>query len=199
MAKINKAEREQLKQKFGGLCAYCGCELKEKKWHADHIEPIYRKWFEPGDQCQHPERDTLGNLVPACSSCNISKATWSLENWRFELSKKVERLTRYQKNFRLAVAFGQVELTPKPIVFYFETLTLRAVNKYDWSNIPPQIQWLCTDTLGYVNGSDYEPKLSATRWAFTPSPNHISHVPVDSFKGSWRDSLEKRPCIGVAA
>lgn len=41
--KLNKQQREQLKQKFGGLCAYCG-DLLPDRWHADHIEPIVRNW-----------------------------------------------------------------------------------------------------------------------------------------------------------
>ena len=122
MTKLSKEERQQLKMKFGGKCAYCGCELIDKKWHADHVEPIYRKWWEKGNSCRRPERDCLANLVPACSSCNIAKSVWNVEQWRAELAKKVERLNRYQKNFRLAVTFGQVQVTPQPIVFYFEQI-----------------------------------------------------------------------------
>ena len=43
--KLTKAQREQVRLKFGGKCAYCGCDLPER-WHADHIEPIGRTdWF----------------------------------------------------------------------------------------------------------------------------------------------------------
>ena len=40
--KITKAQREELRLKFACRCAYCGCELKEKGWHADHVEPVRR-------------------------------------------------------------------------------------------------------------------------------------------------------------
>lgn len=40
--KITKAQRAELRLKFGCRCAYCGCELKEKGWHADHVEPVRR-------------------------------------------------------------------------------------------------------------------------------------------------------------
>lgn len=33
--------------KFGGRCAYCGCELPEKGWHADHVQAVLRK----SEQC----------------------------------------------------------------------------------------------------------------------------------------------------
>jgi len=43
MAKLTKAQRAVLREKFGGRCAYCGCELPEKGWHADHLEPVMRE------------------------------------------------------------------------------------------------------------------------------------------------------------
>lgn len=116
--KLNKKQREELKQKFGGRCAYCGCELSDK-WHADHLAPIYRGHDEK-IRYEHRGYDEIGNLMPACVSCNLSKSTWSLEMWREELKVKVARLEKYEKNFRLAVAFDQVEITNKPVVFYFE-------------------------------------------------------------------------------
>ena len=41
--KLSKKQREELKQKFGGHCAYCGIELGER-WQADHLEPVERNW-----------------------------------------------------------------------------------------------------------------------------------------------------------
>lgn len=35
---MKKADREKIFYKYGGRCAYCGCELT-KGWHVDHIEP----------------------------------------------------------------------------------------------------------------------------------------------------------------
>ena len=116
--KLSKKQREELKMKFGGNCSYCGCELGDK-WHADHLAPIYRGHDET-KRFAHRGYDELDNLMPACVSCNLSKSTWSLEMWREELSEKVNRLLKYEKNFRLAVDFGQVEIKKVPIVFYFE-------------------------------------------------------------------------------
>ena len=114
--KLNKKQRAELKMMFGGHCAYCGCVLGDK-WHADHVEALLRGYC--------PDRykkgaDDISNLFPACVSWNISKMTFSIEEWRSFLMTKVDKLTKYEKNFRLAVAFGQVEITAKPIVFYFE-------------------------------------------------------------------------------
>ena len=38
---LSKKKREALRMKFGGKCAYCGCELNQR-WQADHIEPVRR-------------------------------------------------------------------------------------------------------------------------------------------------------------
>ena len=115
---LNKKQRSELKMKFGGHCAYCGDQLGDK-WHADHLAPIYRG-HEENKEISHRGKDELENLMPACVSCNLSKSTWSLDKWRDELKAKVERLPKYEKNFRLVVAFAQVEITDNPIVFYFE-------------------------------------------------------------------------------
>lgn len=35
-------DRQAIFDKYGGRCAYCGCEL-QKGWHVDHIEAVVRK------------------------------------------------------------------------------------------------------------------------------------------------------------
>ncbi|WP_349665206.1 HNH endonuclease, partial [Escherichia coli] len=58
---LTKKQRAELRMKFGGRCAYCGCELGEK-WHADHVKPVIR--FD--GNMLHQERDDISNMVPAC-------------------------------------------------------------------------------------------------------------------------------------
>ena len=38
-----KEKREFIFNKFGGKCAYCGCDL-QKGWHVDELEPIRRNY-----------------------------------------------------------------------------------------------------------------------------------------------------------
>ncbi len=38
---MKKSDRIKIFEKYGGKCAYCGCDLT-KSWHADHIKPIVR-------------------------------------------------------------------------------------------------------------------------------------------------------------
>ena len=42
--KLNKKQRAQLREMFGGRCTYCGELLPEVGWHEYPVEPIYRKW-----------------------------------------------------------------------------------------------------------------------------------------------------------
>jgi len=132
--KITKAQRAELRLKFGGRCAYCGCELPEKGWHADHVEPV-RRDFEmvlaptgsgvthvtrSTGKVMHPELHAIENLFPACAPCNLFKGAYSVEGMRREIEKQVERARAYSVNFRTAERFGLVEVVKKPVVFWFE-------------------------------------------------------------------------------
>ena len=130
---LTKKQRAELRMKFGGRCAYCGCELPEKGWHADHVEAVLRK----SEQCMkaaakgifklkatgefyRPEADRLDNLFPACAPCNLLKTSYSLEMFRNQVSLQVERCRKSSMNFRTAERFGLVQVTDKPVVFWFE-------------------------------------------------------------------------------
>lgn len=131
MTTITKKQRAELRMKFGGRCAYCGCELPEKGWHADHVEAVLRK----SEQCmkaaakgifklkatgEWPEAERLENLFPACAPCNLLKASYSLEMFREQVSLQVERGRKSSMNFRTAERFGLIEAVEKPVVFWFE-------------------------------------------------------------------------------
>lgn len=126
--KPSKGEREELKQKYGCRCAYCGCLLGEK-WHLDHIEPVVRhskydrekQKFVSTGQLGIPDNDCLANLTPACVPCNIDKGSNSLEGWRAYLHERiVEGLRRNSSTFRHAERFGMVRIEIAPLVFWFE-------------------------------------------------------------------------------
>ncbi|EBY4401318.1 HNH endonuclease [Salmonella enterica] len=130
---LTKKQRERLRMKFGGRCAYCGCVLPEKGWHADHVQAVLRK----SEQCMkaaekgifrlkttgevfRPEAECPENIVPSCAPCNLLKTTYSLEMFRKQVSLQVERGRRSSVNFRTAERFGLVEVVEKPVVFWFE-------------------------------------------------------------------------------
>lgn len=64
--------------------------------------------------------DTMDNMRPACRSCNHYKHTLTVEQFRQEIGKAPNRLMRYDTTYRLAVRFGLLELSRKPVTFYFE-------------------------------------------------------------------------------
>ena len=133
MAKLTKAQRAELREKFGGRCAYCGCPLPEKGWHADHVEPVMRESeqdmaaaakglfkLKATGKVWHETRDCIENLNPACAPCNLFKTTYSLETFREQIAAQAERARAYSVNFRTAERFGLVEVKDAPVVFWFE-------------------------------------------------------------------------------
>ena len=124
--KLTKAQREQLKNKFGGHCAYCGDQLGDK-WHADHIEAVKRDIIHVGGgklvsgEMTRPHLDTIENMNPACVPCNLNKSSMSIEGWRGVLGGYRKALIRDSHTFRHSLRFGLVEFTDKPVVFFFET------------------------------------------------------------------------------
>lgn len=119
---MTKGQRETVRMKFGGRCAYCGCEL-EKGWCADHVSPVGR--VPPEHQAKngkfdHPERDTIDNLFPSCRVCNYAKSNGDIEYLRTLVSAQVERARRESWNFRMAEKYGLVKEIEKTIVFWFE-------------------------------------------------------------------------------
>ena len=125
--KLTTTQREQLKNKFGGHCAYCGCELGAK-WHADHIEPVKRELVSVPNvgirttgELSRPHLDTIENMNPACVPCNSNKSSIPLERWRkmIEHYRDVQ-LLRDSTHARHLQRFGLIEIKNDPVVFYFE-------------------------------------------------------------------------------
>ncbi|MCU4436118.1 HNH endonuclease [Acinetobacter bereziniae] len=116
--KLNKLQREELKQMFNGYCAYCGKKLGEK-WHADHLNAVVRD-LKTGKPSK-PENDVIENLVPACTACNHNKRSMSLEAWRDLLAHYRDvQIIRDCPQVRHLMRFGLIEFVQKPVVFHFE-------------------------------------------------------------------------------
>ena len=105
---MNKATRIKVWEKYNKRCAYCGCELEYKDMQVDHIESRY-----------YGGSDDIENLNPSCRMCNFYKQENSVEFLRKQLGLIVGRLQKVFI-FRLAVKYGLIEITEKPIRFYFE-------------------------------------------------------------------------------
>jgi 5-methylcytosine-specific restriction endonuclease McrA len=106
---ITTRKRKEVHGKFGGRCAYCGELITQKAMQVDHVKPVYLNGSNADD-----------NLFPACFACNNYKLTFSIEELRHQISMQVERARKNSVNFRLAERYGLIEITNKPVVFYFE-------------------------------------------------------------------------------
>lgn len=128
---MTKTDRQKVFQMFDGRCAYCGCHLGNR-WHVDHVEALHRnsrydrekRKFVQDGTCQNPHNERPDNYMPSCISCNITKATLTIEKFREYIQQTVESLNnnRYAA-YKFAKRFGLIQETPKPVVFYFETIT----------------------------------------------------------------------------
>lgn len=134
MSKTSKSKEFRMKvhSKTNGKCAYCGCELEYSKMQIDHVEPIIRKYkynmdkrrFEQNGEMEYPERDCFENMMPSCRSCNTNKHSMALEDFRNLIAGFINSLNAYSVQYSFAKRYGLVQETIKPVVFYFETITI---------------------------------------------------------------------------
>jgi len=108
-------ERKKIWLKSEGKCWYCGTDLGDR-WHIDHMNPVFRA----DGQMWKPKNDTFDNKVPACVPCNLFKSVFTVEQFRYEISRQVARARRDSVNFRTAERFGLIRETNTEIKFWFE-------------------------------------------------------------------------------
>jgi len=130
---MTKIDRVAVYNKYNCRCGYCGIPLRIQEMQVDHIIPqsdyanrIKRTFQLPSFLTNLNENDVNNpaNLMPSCRVCNNWKSSHSLEFFRAELAEQLKRLNNYSSNYRIAKKFGQIEETPKPIIFYFENCNL---------------------------------------------------------------------------
>jgi hypothetical protein len=137
---LTKKQRQQVYDKTGGHCAYCGEPITIKQMQADHIAP-----FEYAEIVEHEgyNPNSIDNFLPACRPCNYIKGSLPFEKFRVIVSLWPKTLFRDSVTYRNALRFGVVEVKPQRVVFYFEKIGLKIV-----------------DYLAGLNGmyrQDYEP------------------------------------------
>jgi hypothetical protein len=114
-----KQQRKLIYEKSGGLCWYCGCDLSNKKWHADHFYPVLRH-PETG-KFKYPKMDVVENLVPSCAPCNNFKLASSVEGFRWKVNEQFENTLKTSVGLRQLLRLGLVEFKiENQILFWFE-------------------------------------------------------------------------------
>lgn len=93
---MNKKLRQEVYNKFGGLCAYTGRPLGDD-WQVDHVNPVkhYVWGLNQGDA------NNIDNLVPCLRRINHYKRCKDLEMWREFILKLHTRLKKLPKKTRI--------------------------------------------------------------------------------------------------
>lgn len=152
---MKEKDRQKIFDKYGGRCAYCGCKLNKrwnvdhiepvvrimktipgywqnietkekvdqmKGWRSGHEYIRPKQVF---DRMTYPERDTIENSLPSCHSCNITKSSMPLEEFREWIQDATRRLnTNNYASYKFAKRYGLIQETGIEVKFYFETLTI---------------------------------------------------------------------------
>lgn len=114
--KLTADERQRVYCKFGGRCAYCGCELTIRNMQADHVVPLHLGGA-----------DDISNLYPACRACNHYKSTFTIEKFREMIQRAPAVLMKGNATYKNIARFGLIQHPENPKVqFYFE----RSKTKY---------------------------------------------------------------------
>lgn len=127
---MKESDREIIKMKYGGLCAYSGTPLADD-WQIDHMRPVLRDFA--GGYIR-PDADCFENMVPCQKVINHYKGSLGLEEFRTwflgglherlaKLPKKTNRPQTIKRKEYLMKVARLFDITPdKPFngVFYFE-------------------------------------------------------------------------------
>lgn len=138
---IPKRIRQQVYEKYGGCCAYCGKLLEYKDMQVDHLIPL-----------RSGGADEMENYMPACRRCNHYKRGNSLEAFRRMIEKIPEKLQRDSYIFKVGVDYGFFEVWDRNVTFYFESY------KPPKKELDPMDKFWVEQLL---RGMQYEKNLSA--------------------------------------
>jgi 5-methylcytosine-specific restriction endonuclease McrA len=106
--KVNKETRQQVYDKYGHCCAYCGRKIEFKDMQVDHIFPR-----------RMGGSDNIKNLNPSCRRCNHYKRAYRLDRYR-ELILKLHTKIRNIYLCKTAEDYGIITIKEWDGKFYFE-------------------------------------------------------------------------------
>jgi 5-methylcytosine-specific restriction endonuclease McrA len=138
---MKKSVRQQVYNKYNGLCAYTGKPLGDD-WQVDHV-CSKRAYFEKSYICKSmaerkeflKQADDINNLLPACRIVNHYKRSKNLETFRRFMREFHKRLAKLPKKtkvaqtqrrkdylYKVAELFDITVDKPFSGKFYFETV-----------------------------------------------------------------------------
>lgn len=157
---MTKAAKEMIFNKYGGRCAYCGCELKSV-WQIDHA--ISKQYFPYWDGVKPEHVNHIDNLMPACVMCNHYKRSSCVESngqhvgfrdfmktFHLRLRKLPKKTTRPQTVKRIAymqniaVRYGVTIDKPFSGTFYFDKNSNKQLCNTNSGAFGPMVKGGCT-------------------------------------------------------
>lgn len=114
---IPQKARQEVFNKYGGRCAYCGKVLSPKGWQLDHLIPVQR---ERCGKATELEVENFKNFMPSCRRCNHYKRAHSLETFRRYIEEIPQKLQEDNYIYKVGLDYGLIEAHPRKITFYFE-------------------------------------------------------------------------------
>jgi 5-methylcytosine-specific restriction endonuclease McrA len=107
-------DRDKVKSKFNGLCAYTGKPLCDD-WQVDHITPKSSViWFQPEETrlqfgIKNNNPDNIDNLLPCLRIINHYKRDMNLESFRKYMKSFHVRLSKLPKKTNSTKAIKRIE------------------------------------------------------------------------------------------
>lgn len=134
--RISKKNRETIKNKFNGLCAYTGKPLGDD-WQVDHMTSKFKHSF--SENC-YEEVNHIDNLLPAIGIVNHYKRSLDLEGFRRYMITFHNRLAKLPKKTsvkrtekrieylnKIASLFNISKDKPFDGIFFFEKFSISMV------------------------------------------------------------------------
>ena len=115
--RIPKKTRELVLNKYGGKCAYCGCDLTLSTMQVDHIKSVYASYLK--NNFVEIQDDSLENLNPSCRQCNFYKGTLDIEQFRDKIKTTLYETCQNTFQAKLAKKLGMM-IVKQFDEFYFE-------------------------------------------------------------------------------
>lgn len=91
-----------------------------------------------------PELDVMDNLVPSCKPCNNFKHSSKIEGFRWDIEQQFTNTLKSSTGLRQLDRLGLIDLTPKPVVFWYERekITMPTVNELiGISEAAQEVEW----------------------------------------------------------
>lgn len=75
------------------------------------------------------ELNDISNLMPSCRTCNHYKRAKSIEQFRRDIETIPKKLGERQYIYKVGMAYGFYDSTPRKVEFYFEKQEKESVDR----------------------------------------------------------------------